>query len=437
MAPAGATSATGSTPQTTGGTAATTAPVRKASGSVRYLLRGGTPDEIKVTQEYLDKNFTPQSGVKVTVEPTDAMADEKLTAAMIGGTAQDVFDTWRDNVTQFADRGQVLDLEPLVQRDLTEADIKDFHAWQWRDFVLPSKVRFGMPKYVNMAVMYYNLDLFEKNGVGRIDDNWTFDTLADAAKKLTAANGNQAAYWFNATGADRWWYKVNAWGGTIVDPTDDTRATFDGQPALDALEWSRKLMYDDKALAQQANVVGVGQRAFDAVPAAFAAGKLAMVEDGFYPFVHAKAVAKKFRWAYAPVPKGPKSRTVLGTADGFAIWKGTKNPDGAWELVKFLSSRDYMVNLTRTTGYLPSRVSAIEEWKKICVERYPELADVNLDVGPQAMTQGYPTNKPLFRKDAEARALITPALEKIYIAGGTPVTYMKEIAAQVTAKMKA
>ena len=58
--------------------------MRKASGSVRYLLRGGSPDEIKTTQEYLDKNFTPQSGVKVTVEPTDAMADEKLTTAMIG-----------------------------------------------------------------------------------------------------------------------------------------------------------------------------------------------------------------------------------------------------------------------------------------------------------------------------------------------------------------
>ena len=113
-------------------------------------------DETKLTQDFLDKNFTPQSGVKVTVEPTDAMADEKLTTAMIAGTAQDVFDTWRDNVTQYADRGQVLDLDPLVQRDLKDADIKDFFAWQWKDFKLDGGVRFGMPKLVNMAVVYYN-----------------------------------------------------------------------------------------------------------------------------------------------------------------------------------------------------------------------------------------------------------------------------------------
>ncbi len=429
---AGSTAAAG----TTGGTqAAAPAMTRKASGTVRYLLRGGSPDEIKVTQEYLDKNFTPQSGVKVTVEPTDAMADEKLTAAMIGGTAQDVFDTWRDNVVQFSDRGQVLDLEPLVARDFKEADIKDFYPWQWKDFVLPSNVRFGMPKYVNMAVMFYNVDAFEKAGVAKIDESWTHDTLADASKKLTASIGSPAYYW-RTTGPDRWWYKVAAWGGSIVDPADSTKATFDQQPALDALEWSRKLMYDDKALAVQANIVGVGQRVFDAIPASFAAGKIAIVEEGFYPFVHAKAVAKKFRWAYAPVPKGPKQRTVLGTADGYAIWKGSKNPDGAWELVKYLSSREYMLNLTQTTGYLPSRFSAIEDWKKICVAKYPELADANLDMAVQAMQQGYPTNKPLFKKDAEAASLITPALEKIFVAGGTPVSYMKEIAPQVTAKMK-
>ena len=71
----------------TGGAASSTAPgttvaaassspvaaaTRRASGSVRYLLRAGSADETKLTQDFLDKNFTPQSGVKVPVEPTDA-----------------------------------------------------------------------------------------------------------------------------------------------------------------------------------------------------------------------------------------------------------------------------------------------------------------------------------------------------------------------------
>ena len=82
----GSTSATmvpNATTAATTGNSPTVAPARKASGTIRYLLRAGSVDETKLTQDFLDKNFTPQSGVKVTVEPTDAMADEKLTTAMI------------------------------------------------------------------------------------------------------------------------------------------------------------------------------------------------------------------------------------------------------------------------------------------------------------------------------------------------------------------
>ena len=73
---------------------------------------------------------------------------------MVGGNAPDVFESWSDNVTQFADRGQVLDVEPLAKRDYTADDLKDFFAWQWRDFVIPTaqgqRIRFGVPKYVNV-----------------------------------------------------------------------------------------------------------------------------------------------------------------------------------------------------------------------------------------------------------------------------------------------
>jgi len=93
-APAATTASGGATvPAATTGTMAQSVPAKKVGGSIRYLLRAGSPDEVKTTQAFLDANFTKQTDIKVSVEPTDANADEKLTAAMIGGTAQDVFDT--------------------------------------------------------------------------------------------------------------------------------------------------------------------------------------------------------------------------------------------------------------------------------------------------------------------------------------------------------
>ncbi|MER3485423.1 MAG: hypothetical protein C4345_05045 [Chloroflexota bacterium] len=52
----------------------------------------------------------------------------------------------------------------------------------------------------------------------------------------------------------------------------------------------------------------------------------------------------------------------------------------------------------RSTGLLPVRYSVLDQWKKICIERFPELADVNLEVGPEAMKMGYPGNRILFKK---------------------------------------
>jgi ABC-type glycerol-3-phosphate transport system substrate-binding protein len=164
----------------------------------------------------------------------------------------------------------------------------------------------------------------------------------------------------------------------------------------------------------------------------FAAGKFAMVEDGFYPFSMAQSVQKKFKWAYAHAPNGPAKRRVLGTTDGFIGWKGSKVQESAWKLMKFLAGPEYQVSQTEASGNLPIRHSVLAKWKDICIKKYPELAEVNLDVAQQAMNIGYPGNRVLFKRDAEARQVMVPALEKVFIVGGTPVSYFKDVAKQVT-----
>uniref|UniRef100_A0A7C3AMR4 sn-glycerol-3-phosphate-binding periplasmic protein UgpB n=1 Tax=Thermorudis sp. TaxID=1969470 RepID=A0A7C3AMR4_9BACT len=227
---------------------------------------------------------------------------------------------------------------------------------------------------------------------------------------------------------------IEAWGGQVVDPNDTKRCLLGEDKAQAALEWVRKLMWDDKAMAQRLLLAPMGQ-GFN-TQALFASGKFAMVEDGFYPFSMARNIQKQINWRYMHTPTGPARRRVLGTTDGFVIWKGTKYPDAAWELLKYLAGPDYQQNQVRSTGLLPVRYSVLDQWKKICVERFPELADVNLDVGPEAMKMGYPGNRILFKKDAEARQTIVAALEKVFIVGGTPVSYFKDVAKQVTDQMR-
>jgi len=52
------------------------------------------------------------------------------------------------------------------------------------------------------------------------------------------------------------------------------------------------------------------------------------------------------------------------------------------------------------------------------------------------LNQGYPSERTLFKKDAEYRQIVTPALQKVFLTGGAPASSFKDVAAQVTAKMR-
>lgn len=415
-----------------------------ASGALRYQLVSSAASEIEQTQAIIDQYFTPlYPNITVTVEPQPENRSEQLITAMIGGNAPDVFDTWSDDVAPYDGVGQVLDVQALVDRDFTPEAIADFFEWQWADFILPSGIRFGLPKYVNLMAIWYNVDLFEQNGIAPPDDTWDHTRYAEVARQLTIRDGDDVTrfgLFFPGYGLDRWAYKLTAWGGNLVDPADATRAAFGEDPAIAASQWIYDLTFVDGANAEygllfsNANGGGVA-----GMTIAFSQGRLGMVEDGFYPFAIAeqvRAAGSPFRWAFAPVPLGPAGRHVLGTADGFAIWNGSPNQEAAWELVKFLSGPQFQLESTRITGYLPCRYSLLPAWEQICVEKYPELADANLGMARQAMDQGYPRNRALFARDSEAQDIIYPGIQAVFIDGTSEPESLRGVADEVTSSQQ-
>lgn len=409
------------------------------SGTVRYQLLAAGPGELEGAQGVIDELFRPRfPNVEVRVEPAPDNRGEKLVAAMIAGDAPDLFDTWLEDVQSYASRGQVLDVAPLVARDLSPEEIADFHAWQWADFELAGGLRFGLPKYVNMGLLWFNKDAFDEAGLAYPDETWDHDVYAEAARALTRRDGDNVerfGVFLPLYQIDRLNYKVRAFGGDVVDPNDDTRCALGDEPAQAGAEWVRKLIFDDGAGVDVTLLFG-GEPAFQAIFEAFAAGTFAMAEDGLYPVAVAEAVGDAFRWGYAPIPRGPARRATFGTADGFAAWAGTANPEASWALMKFLAGPEYQAHLARTTGLFPARASVAAGWQAALAEAYPTLAEAGLEVPVRAMEEGYPDNRRPFRRDQEAMEIIGPALQKVYIVGDAPVTYFAEIAEQVTAAMR-
>ena len=287
-------------------------------------------------------------------------------------------------------------------------------------------------------LLWYNKDLFDGAGLAYPDETWDHEAYPETARRLTdrAAGSPTWGLYYPAFALDRFWYNLQAWGGRLVDPANPTRAACGAPKVLAAAEWGRELTFDAGANADRDLLFPSGGGGVAATIDRFAAGRLAMVEDGLYPFALAEGVGDHFAWGLVAVPSGPAGRRVLATADGFAIWAGSPETELAWELVKFPSGPEYQLELTKLTGYLPNRFSLLQQWRQVCVDAYPTLADVNLDVAMQAMEAGYPGNRPLFAKDAEAQALIAPALDRVLVSGDAALAHLVEVAEQVTALMR-
>src|SRR6266542_4012562 len=410
-----------------------------APAEVKWMNR---QDQIlrDAAREALDKKFQVQyPNIKVILEPVppgQAYPAVQI-AGMAAGTAWDVFETWADIVEGFVERGGVLDLERYTKVDLKQEDLKDFYPWQWNAFRLYN-IRWGMPKYVNVMTQWINKDLFDKAGVKYPTKDWNHDDYRDAMTRLTKRQGNEVSVWGGAAPMwswDRFWYRVDMWGGAVVDPKDDTKCLLDQTPAVNAMDWTRINQWDRRIMANQPEL----NRAFgtEALNTNFYNQNIAIVEDGFYPYAMARGIENRFKWMWQHVPKGPVTRRVLGTSDGFTIWKDTKSPDAAWKLTKdFLSGRDFQMVQTEAAGNFPVRYSVLKEWKSIVTKNYPVLAESNIDVALEAMDMGYPQDRKFFKKQLAAKDLIVPALTKLYRDGDTPISILKEVTAQVNASQK-
>ena len=165
-------------------------------------------------------------------------------------------------------------------------------------------------------------------------------------------------------GWDRLQVHINAWGAHIVDPVDPSKCVIDSPGALAALEWVRARMWDDHVMATFTDVNNVGTQA------AFYGGKLAMVEDGSWGLKNILENAD-FRVGVAPIPAGPAKRVTLSTTDGFGIYSQTRHPQEAWELVKFLVSKEYGLAMAEANLLQPARLSLVPDWQRFVREQYP------------------------------------------------------------------
>ena len=133
-----------------------------------------------------------------------------------------------------------------------------------------------------------------------------------------------------------------------------------------------------------------------------------------------------------PFPAGPARRATLATTDGFGIYAGTRYPDAAWELLKFLISKDYGRAMAKAQFLQPARASLVDEWIGLVRAEYPDKAkDMDIAAFADGHLKGYSVIAESFANQDDARRLAYAAWDQIFTLGQAPVELMKTVSQQI------
>ena len=357
------------------------------------------PEELAVFQQGVQRWVERVGNVEVQ---TDIVPQgeyiEKLLVRISGGDPPDMMEVNDRMSSDFIMRSTLLELTDRIKRDGKEVDLEDLFP-AYRDVLLYKGKRYGIPDYCGPTVMYVNKLPFQQAGQPLPDETWDWEQIPGGG-----ADSHQGHH-----------------RGQGARPVPDHQRP-GGQPVLDApavVELRRG--HDqgagappprrDGVAARPPGGDGPGQRGGGGVlgladlppqrdPPAGAAGRLPA--HGHRGHRDRRALAGAgvqdagLRAAgppdHGPPPKGPKGRRVRNSTLNATIPVNAKQPDEAWELVKFHTGPEGMAVAVEGQRTNSTRKSVMEAFKKSLLpwESYDVYAKANeLYTQPMPMTYNW------------------------------------------------
>ncbi|WP_448516012.1 ABC transporter substrate-binding protein [Pseudothermotoga sp.] len=329
-----------------------------AKVTLRYGLWGQEQYEGVLKQIELFEKLNPDIKVEVELVPWGQYWT-KLQTMIASGDCWDVF--WMNIfLGDFADRGAILELTPLIERD--KVDLSPYSPVSLELGKWKGKIYF-IPRDFDTIALFYNKDMFDAAGVKYPDWNWTYADLILAAEKLTKRDkaGKVTQYGIVAGGGpltslQGWLFPLGIAAGADYFIDEDK-----ADMPLNALPFKFAA-----SLAAELTKKGFAPK-YGEIENAFMAGKAAMSIEGSWMFGYYVKEIKGFRWGVAPLPKILRHGNVTNSL-GNVIWSGTKYKEEAWKLVKFLASREAEEILGATGAVIPAHKDATKKW----IEFFPK-----------------------------------------------------------------
>ncbi len=249
------------------------------------------------------------------------------TAHIAAGTIEDIV-LWGGNFQEDVVRGTLLDITPYIK----SLRLKFYDDWVAPEFMkemlsYQGKI-YGFPYQYVTYDWIYNKTWLRQASVKEPDEGWTFDTLADAAVKLTSRANDKWGAWPTIINPTQWVPIIRAYGGVLFTP--DMRHTALGDaPALDAWEYLLSLL-------QPKSVVPTLNEQMDR-KLKFVASNFAFDCTQNVTRDLDKQISGAFEWDVMPPPKHPKTgkRSLLANMQPHMITTSAQAHNVVEEAVLF------------------------------------------------------------------------------------------------------
>lgn len=368
----------------------------------------------RIVREFVDARFNSrQRGWRAVLYPSAGPgggwgAAAATIAASLAGKGPDVFNACCANLAPFVVDKLMLPLETYLRRDNVSTGLWSaghIRALTWGGELL------ALPSYDGPQVMGYRQDLLDTLGLAYPDPHWTH---LEAAKLWTACarvvSGKQqygaALQWY-----DGWDYLLHGFGGAYLSP--DRRTCLIDQPgAITAGEWFYGHLFN-RVITYRNDVAGLlnGTEVFS-------------VLGGWDVYQEATRL-RGVKWDLIPLPRWPRGSFTFTNNDFQGINAGSRHPEQAWLLLKWLSAEpEFQRFLMRTILLTPALNALWSEWAAVAEAVAPPLRGKHLRYYGEAARSGIglPSNYALLQPTQVETAvqgwLAQIAAQKVSVADG-------------------
>lgn len=354
--------------------------------------------------------------------------DRKAMLAIAGGTPPDLVGFGSQNTHVFADRNALLPLDAYIERDRLDMSR---YAQVYDESVRHRGHIWGLCTTPACVALHWNKDLFKEAGLDPERPPQTLKELEAFADRITHAKkvgGRVTCIGFLPPEPGWWNWAWGYWfGGKLNDGLE--KITADDPKNIEALTWvesfARKYGREEMLAFRQ------GFGSFDSPQNAFLAGKVGMVLQGVWMHNFIRFNNPNLNYGVAPFPAGFDTKgqdVTVAEMDVIVIPRGARQPDEAWEVIKYLNSREGMEYVCGGQGKLTAFKENTPGW----IERHvhPHLRTfIDLAKSRNAVST------PKVAVWMEYRAELDAAFDRVWLGTSTPAEAMKTVNERIQPKL--